>query len=188
MWIKPEYDYYDFGKINLKMPITAAGAIAGVAAGRRRTRSARECLGAEDRRYRLGCRPSSEILTQQLRPLHHRSGAGGRRRRHAARPGTRFTRSLISEGHEISEVRFTLRTDSVAYPLLWNIERTRVCLRQTVDVAGLRLLIRKRTFALADRSSIVGSYVRMVYQSRGRVERSCGERDAANCRYRGVLL
>jgi hypothetical protein len=33
MWIKPEYDYYDFGKINLKMPITAAGAIAGVAAG-----------------------------------------------------------------------------------------------------------------------------------------------------------
>jgi hypothetical protein len=30
MWIKPEYDYYDFGKINLKMPITAAGAIAGM--------------------------------------------------------------------------------------------------------------------------------------------------------------
>jgi len=47
-------------------------------------------------------------------------------------------------------------------------------------------------FTLADSSSIVGSYVRMVHRSRGRTA-SCGERDPANCRYangvhRGPLL
>jgi hypothetical protein len=30
---------------------------------------------------------------------------------------------------------------------------------------------------------LIGSYVRMVYQSRGKLKGACGERDATNCRY-----
>ena len=47
-------------------------------------------------RHRLGRRPRREISAQRLCPLHHRPGAGGRRRCHAARPGTQFTSRLMS--------------------------------------------------------------------------------------------
>ena len=48
--------------------------------------AARQGLGAEDRRHRLGHRPRRALPAVQPRPLHHRPGAGGRRRRHAAGP------------------------------------------------------------------------------------------------------
>jgi NAD(P)-dependent dehydrogenase (short-subunit alcohol dehydrogenase family) len=61
---------------------------------RGRPRPARQRLGAEDRRHRLGRRPCREIPAQRLRPLHHRPDAGGGWRRHAAGTGTRFTGPL----------------------------------------------------------------------------------------------
>src|SRR6266581_132311 len=49
-------------------------------------RPARQSLAAEDRGNRLGRRPRREIPAQRPRPLHHRTGTGGRRRRHTAKP------------------------------------------------------------------------------------------------------
>ncbi len=46
----------------------------------------RQRIGAEDRRHRLGCRPRRQIPAQRPRPLHYGPGAGGRWRRHPARP------------------------------------------------------------------------------------------------------
>ena len=61
--------------------------------------AARQGLGAEDRRHRLGHRPRRALPAEQPCPLHHRPGAGGRRRRHAAGPGaTRFSRDRSAEG------------------------------------------------------------------------------------------
>jgi NAD(P)-dependent dehydrogenase (short-subunit alcohol dehydrogenase family)/alkylhydroperoxidase family enzyme len=57
-------------------------------------RPARQRLGAQDRGHRLGHRPGRALPAERPRPLHHRPGAGGRRRRHAAGTGTRFSGSI----------------------------------------------------------------------------------------------
>ncbi len=67
---------------------------------------------AQDRRHRLGRRPRRQIPAQQFCPLHHRPGAGGRRRRDAASPRTRVTRTL-KETPQMARLPY-LEADQVA--------------------------------------------------------------------------
>src|SRR5215470_2175777 len=55
---------------------------------------ARQGLGAEAGRHRLGRQPRRQIPAQRPCPLHHGPGSRGRRRRHPAGAGARIARSL----------------------------------------------------------------------------------------------
>src|SRR6185437_7529721 len=63
---------------------------------------ARQRLGIEDRRHRLGRWPGRALPAEQSRPLHHRPGAGGGWRRHLAGAGTGIATALIAIIHHSS--------------------------------------------------------------------------------------
>ena len=81
------------GQLHLPRPDVHADGQSRQRHERSQPRPTRQGLGTQDRRHRLGYRPCRAIPAEQPRPLHHRPRAGGRRRRHAAGPGTRFSRS-----------------------------------------------------------------------------------------------
>ena len=86
----------DHGKDHIRVncicpgPMLHADGLSRQRHERGRARSARQGLGAEDRRHRLGHRPRRALPAVQPRPLHHRPCAGGRWRRDPAGTGTRF--------------------------------------------------------------------------------------------------